>query len=116
VEDIEPLAGGRIYSGIEAQARGLVDVLGGLTDAIDRARGLAGDSTLEPRVLRPSRGMTPPPPLPRLAHAALSALGLDVLGQRVSLGLNLGPMERVLVYSSACAEAAGMADDDDAEG
>ncbi|UQA62480.1 signal peptide peptidase SppA [Polyangium aurulentum] len=115
IEDIEPLAGGRIYSGIEAQARGLVDVLGGLTDAIERARGLAGDPTLEPRVLRPPRGMVPPPPMPRLAHAALAALGLDGLGQRLNLGLSLGPMERVLCYSSECADAAGSGGDD-AEG
>jgi protease-4 len=112
VEDIEPLAGGRIYSGIEAQARGLVDVLGGLSDAIERARGLAGDAALEPRVLRPPRGMTVPPPVPRLAHAALSALGLEGLGERLAFGLSVGPMERVLVYSSECADAAGTADDD----
>ena len=35
--DLEPLAGGRVYTGRQALERGLVDKIGGLTDAIDFA-------------------------------------------------------------------------------
>jgi protease-4 len=39
---VEALADGRIFSGREAQALGLVDQLGNLQDAVDRAASLAG--------------------------------------------------------------------------
>ena len=39
---VEALADGRIFSGREAKSLGLVDQLGNLQDAIDRAAGLAG--------------------------------------------------------------------------
>ena len=39
---VEALADGRIFSGREAQALGLVDQLGNLQDALDRAASLAG--------------------------------------------------------------------------
>ncbi|MDR0708760.1 MAG: signal peptide peptidase SppA, partial [Spirochaetaceae bacterium] len=42
VEDVEKLAQGRIYSGIAARDNGLVDSLGGLGDALEIARELAG--------------------------------------------------------------------------
>jgi len=41
VEEVEPSAEGRIFSGTEAEERGLVDTLGGLNDAINRALELA---------------------------------------------------------------------------
>jgi protease-4 len=40
-QDIAPSAEGRIYSGREARARGLVDEIGGLAQAIGRARAMA---------------------------------------------------------------------------
>lgn len=100
VEEIEKLAEGRIYSGEAAHARGLVDVLGGFDDALGRARDLAGDASLEPVLVRPPRGPLPPPPLPKTAEAALSALGLSLLGERLTLGMNLEPTERALLYWS----------------
>ncbi|RMH95180.1 MAG: signal peptide peptidase SppA [Calditrichaeota bacterium] len=42
VERVEALAQGRIYSGIQGKANGLVDEIGGLLQAIDTARELAG--------------------------------------------------------------------------
>jgi protease-4 len=42
VERVAASAEGRIFSGRDARERGLVDVLGGLRDAIARARSLAG--------------------------------------------------------------------------
>lgn len=42
VERVAASAEGRIFSGRDGKARGLVDELGGLSDAIGRARTLAG--------------------------------------------------------------------------
>jgi len=41
-EKLRPVAGGRVWTGIEAKERGLVDHLGGIDAAIRRARQLAG--------------------------------------------------------------------------
>jgi ClpP class serine protease len=41
-EQVEAIARGRVWTGEQAQARGLVDTLGDLQDAADRARQLAG--------------------------------------------------------------------------
>jgi len=41
-EQVEAIARGRVWTGEQAQARGLVDSLGALHDAADRARELAG--------------------------------------------------------------------------
>ncbi len=41
-EEIEPIAGGRVWTGVEALQRGLVDEIGGFEDALGRARELAG--------------------------------------------------------------------------
>lgn len=46
VEDVEAIARGRVWTGEQALARGLVDEIGGLQTAVDRARELAG---LNPR-------------------------------------------------------------------
>jgi len=51
--DVRPLADGRIYSGAAAHRVGLVDRLGGLTEAIDAAWREAGQEG-EPRVSRVS--------------------------------------------------------------
>ena len=42
VEEIEPLADGRVFTGEQAKENGLVDRLGNLQDALDRAAELAG--------------------------------------------------------------------------
>lgn len=41
IKDVEPLAGGRVYTGLVAQSNGLVDELGGLEAAIAKAASLA---------------------------------------------------------------------------
>ncbi len=107
-EDIDKLAQGRIYSGAEAHSLGLVDELGGLSDAVLRASELAGFSRLEPRLVPPPRSSMPPlpPPMPpsvvaRVAQAGLSLLGplgLSAAAERVLLVLNLRPREHVLLY------------------
>ncbi len=65
--DIEPLAQGRVWTGQQAQERGLVDTLGGLSDAIQSARtraNLGEDS----RVIYIQ-------PTPRRAEQLLALLG-----------------------------------------
>ncbi len=42
VEDLEKLAGGRVYTGRQAKKNGLIDELGTLGDAIAKAKSLAG--------------------------------------------------------------------------
>lgn len=42
VEEIEPLAGGRVYTSTRAKEVGLVDALGGFEDAVAKAAALAG--------------------------------------------------------------------------
>ena len=49
--DLESLAGGRVYIGEKALALGLVDELGGLSDALAFVRGKLGKPDLEARLL-----------------------------------------------------------------
>jgi protease IV len=102
VEDIEKLAQGRVYSGTDAHAQGLVDELGGLDLALERATEMAGGSRLEPVIIDPPRftiAPPPPQPVPQAVQLVLSALGLErLVGERLVLGLNLGQKERILAY------------------
>ncbi len=52
VEEIEPLADGRVFTGEQAKENGLVDRLGDFEDAIDRAAELAGIEG-KPEILYP---------------------------------------------------------------
>lgn len=66
--EIEPLAGGRVWSGRDALARGLVDRLGGFDAALAelRARIGPGAERLEPEVVGAPRLPAPAALLPRL--------------------------------------------------
>jgi protease-4 len=79
VEQIEPIAQGRVWTGAQAQALGLVDELGGLDAAIAEAARLGGvDAGAELEVY------PPPPTLRDLLHGmgGLAGLpfGLDAWG------------------------------------
>jgi protease-4 len=52
LEQVEPIAEGRVWSGVDAQQLGLVDQLGGLKQAVASAAALAGLSSNDSRVLR----------------------------------------------------------------
>jgi protease-4 len=53
VEEVDAVARGRVWTGADALARGLVDELGGLRTAVDRAKVLAGfDADTEVKVIR----------------------------------------------------------------
>lgn len=51
VEEIAPVAEGRVWLGVDAQSRGLVDELGGLTAAVNKLREKAGIAADEPVTL-----------------------------------------------------------------
>jgi protease-4 len=91
-ERLEPIAGGRVWSGAEAAQLGLVDVLGGLPTAVAKARELAGLPADEraPLVLyRGGRGQSAPKPFadPPDPPAALAALLGDALRPRILAAL-----------------------------
>lgn len=75
VEEIEPLARGRIWSGLDARERGLVDRLGGLDAALDELRAkIPGGAALRPRLLVPRTTDVPPEPAADAGAAALADL------------------------------------------
>jgi len=59
--DVEPIAGGKVWTGAQALERKLVDELGGLDAALAKARSLAGlpDTTLALEVHPPKRALAP---------------------------------------------------------
>jgi protease IV len=86
-EAVEPLAGGRVWTGSEAIEKGLVDELGGFRDALEAAKNLAGIQGNAPDVLvkitapggaRP----TPGEPVREAVDAAHAALA-DLMAARV---------------------------------
>ncbi|AKT37359.1 signal peptide peptidase SppA [Chondromyces crocatus] len=102
VAEIEPLAGGRVYSGVEAHARGLVDKLGGFDVALRALRDRIGPpaARLEPVIVRVSRYVPPPPQLPQVptpVPAVLSALGLRGASELLSIASQSGG-ERALTW------------------
>src|ERR671917_487120 len=73
--DLEGIAGGRVWTGIEAVDLGLVDETGGFSDALSKARELGGVDRDVPGVLtkvNPPRGVRPLPP--ESAQTPLDAL------------------------------------------
>ena len=103
VEEIEPLARGRIYSGTDAHACGLVDYLGGVDRALHELRDRLGEAGkgLEPVVISPPRHSLPPPAIvkiPAPIPAVLEALGLAPMMDTLSLGLDRDGGERVLAF------------------
>jgi protease-4 len=90
VEEIDPLARGRVWSGRDAHARGLVDALGGIEQALDSARARLTQLPAEERAalsLRVLSGRADPAQLPPASvdparPAELRDLAILLLGQR----------------------------------
>ena len=92
-ERLEPLARGRVWTGVDAAQRGLVDTLGGLDEAVARAARRAGTSREQVRVervphLRPLDRLRPAESSESAAAAlwgaaggTTEALAADVLAQ-----------------------------------
>ncbi|HSE92950.1 MAG TPA: signal peptide peptidase SppA [Methylomirabilota bacterium] len=77
--DVARFADGRIFSGVQAKGLGMVDELGGLEQAVERAATLAG-LPLPPRVIPPRRRFSL----------------FDLVRNQVSLGLVTGVGSRLL--------------------
>lgn len=86
--EIEPLARGRVYLGKAASELGLVDGLGGLPEAIERARALALQR--DPRAKRlavrvvQTRRLSPVPPVPDQPEQLVRLLGLTFDGPKLA--------------------------------
>src|SRR6185369_10305127 len=102
IEEIEPLAQGRVYSGADAFSRGLLDHLGGFDRALHelRERLGAGARDLEPKIIRPPRVVPSPPELPIPVHAMLRSIGLGPAIEGAELAVNLDATDRILAYWS----------------
>jgi protease-4 len=107
VEDIEPLAQGRVWTGEDAHARGLVDHLGGLDHALETIRlriGLGADR-LRVVVIRPSRKPISWLDLPEKKAARMAVQRLEPIMARMGIDSSLLAVagERVLAWSGVAA-------------
>ena len=99
-EDIEKLARGRVYSGLEAYRLGLVDRLGGFDTALDLVRERIGETRpLAAGLIKSPRAMPKPPELAPPFVEALDAAGLGEARALATLAFSLGAGERVLAWS-----------------
>ncbi len=97
-DEIEPLARGRIWAGVDAHERGLVDRLGGLEVAVREIQAkLPGGAALQPRLLLPrTTDVSPEPSLP------VGAELLEVVAPELTALWRLGHgAERVLLWEPA---------------
>jgi protease-4 len=75
IESLEPICGGRVWTGAQAQAHGLVDALGSFELAIEKARTLAGlPADCPPRVYALTPRTSWASFLPALSYATLGEL------------------------------------------
>jgi len=83
IEQVDTVAGGRVWTGEQALEHGLVDALGSLHDAIDRARTLADLPPWAPVVFQEAAGPQPPraraSPTDKAARALNPAAALPYL-------------------------------------
>ena len=63
-DDVELIARGRVWSGVDAQGKGLVDTMGGFFDAVDAARAAAGMGARAPYTLVTFDSWGPPGTVP----------------------------------------------------
>jgi len=98
-DEIEKLARGRVYSGLEAQRVGLVDRLGGLDLAVEMVREKAGESgTLGCALVKPPRTTPKPPEIPAPFVEAMDRLAGTGALELLELALGVAPQERALAY------------------
>jgi protease-4 len=102
VEQIEPLAQGRVWSGADAHEHGLVDRLGGFEEALDSLRRRVGRGADRMRVVglrAPRRSLPMPSPAQRKTSDVASAI---VSRLEAALAVDLSPLvfgaERVLAW------------------
>lgn len=95
VETVLPLADGRIFSGRQAMAAGLVDRMGNVEEAIGLAGRMAGLGS-EPRVVRPPEDRRPL--LLDLLFGEATALAIGRLARSLTApGIGAGPVLKYIV-------------------
>jgi protease-4 len=105
-DEIEKLARGRVYGGVEAQRLGLVDRLGDFDVALDLLREELGEvNPMTAGVIKPPRAMPKPPEIPAPFVGAIEALRGGALFDLAALALGVAPTETALAWS----EIAGLA-------
>ena len=101
--EVDALAQGRVWIGSDAHAHGLLDGLGGLEEALDRAKTAAGGRFAEqPALVRAKKPRPRPAPPEAEAKKAelLLALGASAIGEL------LDPRVRSLVLEALALRAA----------
>jgi protease-4 len=105
VDEIEPLAGGRVWTGADAHAHGLVDRLGGFEDALEvvRERIGRGADRLRVVVVQPPRKPFPVLDPPEKKAARLLSECLSLVGTGLDLDATLLALrgERTLAFAAA---------------
>lgn len=100
VEEIKPLADGRVFSGLEAKNLGLVDTIGNFRVAVDRAMALA-NLTGEPDLIYPAKE-------PRFPFLDALKGGARSVGQGVAEGAAEGITGRMGLKSGVLLLAPGL--------
>jgi protease-4 len=110
IEEIEPLAQGRVWTGADAHARGLVDRLGGFEDALEsvRARIGRGADRLRVAVIRPPLKPFPVLDPPERKAARMVSAGLLALARELGIDATMLALrgERVLALATSVPELA----------
>lgn len=106
VQEIEPLARGRVWSGEDALKRGLVDAMGGLESAVEQVRdrlvGKLSDRArrkLQPKLLRIRRLELPPAEPRKVAEEAVLAFFGQIEPRAMELWRMARGGERVFCYA-----------------
>lgn len=106
-DEIETLAQGRVWTGADAHARGLVDRLGGFEEALELVRGRVGRGAdrLGVTVLRPPRRGIPALDPPERKAARAVAATLEGIGWALDIDPRLLALrsERVLLWDPVAA-------------
>jgi protease-4 len=109
VDEIEPLAQGRVWIGADAHHHGLVDRLGGFEHALEllRSRIGRGADRLRVAALRPPRRSHPLPGRAERRAAGLVAQALEAAGRALGVDASLFALggERVVAW---CSEASAL--------
>jgi len=88
-DEVEPVAGGRVWTGSQALERKLVDELGGIDAAVRKARSLAGlDASAPVREVKAPRKPVPPRAMPTAAaYAGYVLEGISMLTRAPALAV-----------------------------
>ena len=88
-DEVEPVAGGRVWTGSQALERKLVDELGGIDAAVRKARSLAGlDASAPVREVKAPRKPVPPRAMPTAAaYAGYVLEGIGMLTRAPALAV-----------------------------